>query len=155
MIKFKLLMLSLAVSLSPSVLSQTNVLMELRSTPLSMYDAGKNQLKSLVAAVNLMAKMDRNKRDLPYLTVLEDGNRLGVDVQGYERAKKITDKFCNESFKKLSSLGISSDIPKILWPSLSESDALQIQKELFVQVTLVAKENHNFSVSCSKSLAEI
>ncbi|CCN72371.1 hypothetical protein [Vibrio nigripulchritudo] len=132
-----------------------NVLNELKSTPLSAYDAGKNQLKSLVAAFNIAVKLDGKKRETPKFTVIEKESLLGVDIQGFERAKNVTEKYCLEQFGKLSSLGISSEVPQILWPSVSGEDSLKLQKELFVQVTIVAKENHNFKVSCSKTLAEI
>nr|WP_016799728.1 hypothetical protein [Vibrio cyclitrophicus] len=58
-------------------------------------------------------------------------------------------------FIKLGALNVVSDLPTLIWPDLSKEQAKDIQSELFIQAKIIAKENHEFSITCKKSLAEI
>lgn len=147
--------LATIISFSASGYAETSVLTELKNTPLSTYAAGKNQLQSLTTIFNVASRLDKKGKKVPHFTVIEEANKLGVNIQGFEKAKKVTQEYCLESFNKYQALGISSDIPQIIWPSLSKEKAALVRNDLFIQITLVAEENNNFKVSCSKTLAEL
>ncbi|EJI1394783.1 hypothetical protein ACVTP5_002927 [Vibrio parahaemolyticus] len=147
------LLMSAVLLVSPAMANDISVLDELKSTPLTSYEAGRNQLATFASAINLFTKLE-GKQEFSF-NVIEDDSRLGVEISGFMPVRKVTQKECNAGFTKLSALNIVPDLPTLVWPNLSPSQVKSIQDELFIQVTIVAKENHEFSVSCRKTLAEI
>lgn len=138
---------------APATASDISVLDDLKSTPLTSYEAGRNQLATFTAAINLFAKLE-GKQEFSF-SLLEDDSTLGLEVSGFKPVRKVTKDECNSLFTKLAALNIVSELPTLIWPDLSSEQAKSIQSELFIQAKIIAQENHEFSVSCKKSLAEI
>ncbi|OAN11663.1 hypothetical protein A3K86_22375 [Photobacterium jeanii] len=150
----KKLLLPTLLLITPVASAEVSVLDELKSTPLTSYEAGRNQLATFVAAVNLFTKIEGKKQEFAF-NLLEDESSLGLGISGFRPVRKVTKDECNSLFTKLGSLDVVSDLPTLIWPDLSPEQAKSIQSELFIQAKIIAKENHEFSVSCKKSLSEI
>ncbi|EGQ8127645.1 hypothetical protein GUA36_23660 [Vibrio parahaemolyticus] len=147
-------LLMLFALLSPATMANDiSVIDDLKSTPLSSYEAGRNQLATFTSAVNLFSKLERKQEFT--LRLIEENSSLGVEIAGFQKVRKVTQKECDALFTKLGTLNIIADLPTLIWPELTASQAKSIQNELFIQAKLIAKENHEFSVSCRKTLAEI
>ncbi len=132
---------------------EISVLDGLKSTPITAYEAGRNQLATFITAITLVNKLE-GKQEFA-LNLLEGESTLGLEVSGYKSVSQVTKEECNSLFTKLGALNVVSDLPKLLWPDLSPEQAKAIQSELFIQAKIIAKENHEFSITCKKSLAEI
>ena len=154
--------------------SSANVLEDLKDTPLSTYDFGKNQILTISNIINLFMMMSPENERIT-INVIEENNKLGINILEYEKASLITLKQCNKIFdtndidssdeKKidefLSKVGINSEseltkvVTKFIWPNITDEQIDKIQSELFVRHTVIAKENKNFKVSCSKLFSEV
>ncbi len=138
---------------APVMAEQVSVLDELKSTPLTSYEAGRNQLATLAAAVNLYGKF--NGKDDFRIELLEDESNLGIEVSATLPVRKVTQDECNTIFIALNKTNVISDIPALIWPGLSPEQVDTIKDELFIQAKLIAEENNEFATTCRKTLAEI
>ncbi|MEZ8265360.1 hypothetical protein [Vibrio cyclitrophicus] len=149
----KKLVLSAMLVAAPVAAAEISVLEDLKSTPLTSYEAGRNQLATFTAAINLFTKLEGKQKFT--FNLLEDESTLGLEISGFQPVKKVTKDECNSLFIKLGALNVVPDLPTLIWPDLSKEQAKDIQSELFIQAKIIAKENHEFSITCKKSLAEI
>ncbi|OEE69813.1 hypothetical protein A1OO_03260 [Enterovibrio norvegicus FF-33] len=150
---YPLIFISL-ISTSAMANNTVSVLDSLKSQPLTSYEAGKNLLTSFAMLMNT-TKSFKKDDDMPYFEVLDESDQLGVEITLQQRTKKISNDFCNTRLSELNKFTAHANLPKILWPNLSEDEALDIKNELFIKLTLVAEENKNFKMSCSKRLNEL
>ncbi|OOE39966.1 hypothetical protein BZG06_15390 [Salinivibrio kushneri] len=149
----KKLVLSALLMATPVAATEISVLDDLKSTPLTAYQAGRNQLATLTGAINLFTKLE-GKQELAF-KLLEDKSTLGLEVSGIRPVKKVTKDECESLFTKLGALNVVPVLPTLIWPDLSPDQAKAVQNELFIQAKLIAKENHEFSITCKRSLADI
>jgi len=131
--------------------SQT-VLSTLQQTPLTAYEAGKSRLESLALIIEIAGS---KKKDVPRFDVIEKNGLLGVEVTGTEKASKMSDSYCLKKLQKLNKTFDTNKIPRILWPSLNKEQSSKVMNELFITLTMKAKENSSFSLSCTKTLAQL
>ncbi|HGS5379095.1 TPA: hypothetical protein ACMDQZ_003491 [Vibrio cholerae] len=149
----KKIVLSALLMAASVTATEISVLDDLKSTPLTAYEAGRNQLATFTAAINLLTKL-KGKQEFAF-NLLEGESTLGLEVSGYMSVSKVTKEECNSSFTELGALNVVSDLPTLLWPDLSPEQAKAIQSELFIQFKIIAEENHEFSITCKKLLVEI
>ncbi|NOH31737.1 hypothetical protein [Vibrio mediterranei] len=149
----KKLVLSVMLMVAPVAAAEISVLDDLKATPLTSYEAGRNQLATFTSAINLFTKLE-GKQEFT-VNLLEGDSTLGLEVSGFQPVRKVTKDECNSLFTRLGALNIVSDLPTLLWPDLTPEQVKAIQSELFIQAKIIAKENHDFSITCKKSLAEI
>lgn len=136
-----------------AVPSYANVLADLKDKPLTSYQDGRNQLATLITAFNLGAKTRSN---LHYrLELLEESQRLGIGIINTDSAKNVTNMQCQLGFVKLAALGITAELPTLIWPDLTQEQAQDVRDELFIRYQIQANDGSGKSVECTKTLAEI
>ncbi len=123
----------------------------LKSVPASKYDLGKLQLE-LVAFV-LSDKLEGERVGKTNFKI----NKFNVVVQGNElllvsnlvgRAKEISEKQCTTIQSQLSQNPLFSNLPKNIWPGMTENEYKELAEEVKLSVKLISKENSNFIVQC-------
>jgi len=132
--------------------SDKSIISSLQNTQLTAYEAGKFRLESLAVIAEIAGEKKRNS---PKFTVLEKNGLLGVEVKGPEKASKMTDSYCQAKLQELNKIFDISKAPRILWPNLNADQSSKIMNELFITLTMEAKENSSFTLSCTKTLANL
>ncbi|TOH24420.1 hypothetical protein CGI85_24795, partial [Vibrio parahaemolyticus] len=79
-------LMSAVLLVSPAMANDISVLDELKSTPLTSYEAGRNQLATFASAINLFTKLE-GKQEFSF-NVIEEDSRLGVEISGFMPVRK-------------------------------------------------------------------
>lgn len=138
-----------------SVAESTSIISKLKRTPLTAYDSAKFKLESLTLIWGLMEEEKRSSKKLSF-NIIEKNQMLGLEVLMNIKAKEMSDENCSKGINEFAKKLVNpTKIPKILWPQLNEKEQISVLDELFVRLTLTAKENNSFNLSCEKKLSQI
>ncbi|WP_417440962.1 hypothetical protein [Idiomarina sp.] len=132
--------------------NEKNAMEYLKSTPASKFELGKLSMEigSLVLTQQYNEqKVQGTDFEVKRFSVKEEPDNLFMVIHLEGKAKDMNDEQCNAFLNIFTDMEPFNDLPKNLWPELSESQHDELSHLVRFAVELVSRENESFTLSCN------